>query len=147
MIEYRGRFTLPASPDQVWAALGRFDRYEEWWGWLTELRVDGSGLAAGTILDGTVVPPLPYRLRVQVTLLECAAPQVIRAAVTGDLQGQGTVELAPAAGATRADITWSIEMMQPALRLVARVARPLLLWGQDRVVDSTVAGFCRHLAG
>jgi uncharacterized protein YndB with AHSA1/START domain len=147
VIEYRGRFTLPASPDQVWSAVGSFDRYEEWWGWLKELRVDGSGLVAGTILNGTVVPPLPYQLRVQVTLVECVAPQVIRAAVTGDLQGQGTLELAPVAGATQADITWSIEMMQPALRLVARFARPLLLWGQDRVVASTVAGFRRQLAG
>jgi carbon monoxide dehydrogenase subunit G len=95
VIEYSGSFRLPASPDEVWSALGRFDRYEEWWSWLTELRVDGPGLEVGAILDGTVVPPLPYRMRVQVTLVECTAPRAIRAVVAGDLRGQARLLLAP----------------------------------------------------
>jgi hypothetical protein len=31
------------------------------------------------------------------------------------------------------------------MRLAGRVGRPLLQWGQDRVVDMTVAGFRRRI--
>ena len=146
VIEYERTFTLPASPPRVWSAIARFDRYEEWWSWLRELRVEGHGLAAGTTLDGTMVPPLPYRMRIHVTLLECKAPRLIRAAVDGDLRGTARLRLTPVGAETRADVDWTIEMMQAPMRLVSRFARPLLLWGHDRVVDATVAGFSRHLS-
>jgi uncharacterized protein YndB with AHSA1/START domain len=148
VIEYQGRFVLPAPPDQVWATLSCFDRYEQWWGWLRELRVEGGGLQAGSVLRGTVIPPLPYRIRIEVRLVECAAPQTIRATVAGDLRGHARLRLTPiGSDQTRADIRWTIEMMQPPMRLVARCARHILLWGHDRVVDATVVGFSRHLAG
>lgn len=146
VIEYRGSFVLPASPDQVWANLACFDQYEQWWTWLRELRVEGAGLRAGSVLRGTVIPPLPYRMRIEVRLVECAARQAIRAEVTGDLRGDGRLRLVPIGdGRTRADICWTIEMMQPPMRLVARCARHVLLWGHDRVVEATVAGFSRRL--
>jgi hypothetical protein len=147
VIEYQRRFTLPASPERVWSAIGQFDRYEEWWSWLSELRVDGHGLAAGAVLDGTVVPPLPYRMRVRVTLLECIASREIRAAVAGDLRGEARLLLTPSSRGTHADVGWRIEMMQAPMRIVSRFARPLLLWGHDRVVDATVANFSRELEG
>ena len=43
--------------------------------------------------------------------------------------------------------TWTLEMMQAPMRMAARIAYPLLRWGHDRVVDATVDGFRRHLAG
>jgi len=146
VIEYHGSFVLPAPPGQVWAGIARFDSYEQWWGWLRELRVEGSGLQAGSILRGTVVPPLPYRIRIEVRLLECTAPRTIRATVAGDLRGHARLRLTPlGSDQTRADIRWTIEMMQPPMRLVARFARHILLWGHDRVVEATVVGFSRHL--
>lgn len=147
VIDYAGSFTLPAPPEQVWSALGRFDRYEEWWSWLSELQVRGQGLEAGSVLNGTVVPPLPYRMRVRVTLVECTPPHAIRATVAGDLRGEARLLLTPTADGTRADVGWTIEMMQAAMRLVSRLARPVMLWGHDRVVQATVANFCRHLEG
>ena len=145
VIEYRSRFTLPGSPSEVWASLGRFDRYEDWWKWLSELRADRPGLEPGCTLDGIVAPPLPYRMHVRVTLVECSAPRMLSAAVGGDLRGQARLVLTPFGNDTRADVAWTIEMMQARMRLVSRFARPVLLWGHDRVVDATVAGFQRHL--
>jgi uncharacterized protein YndB with AHSA1/START domain len=145
VIEYVGSFALPASPERVWSSLRRFDLYETWWPWLKDVRVDGPGLVSGSALDGTVVPPLPYRMHVHVTFVKCTAPRSIDAALVGDLRGQGRLRLTREADGTRADVTWTIEMMQSPMRLVSRVARPLLLWGQDRVVDSTLAGFSAHL--
>ncbi len=145
LIEYRGSFTLPAAPDRVWFDLGRFDQYQAWWSWLRDLRVEGGGLVPGCILDGVVVPPLPYRLHLRITLLHCVPPREIRAALAGDLQGQGWLLLRPVKAGTRADVAWTLEMMQQRMRVVSRVARPFLLWGHDRVVEATLAGFSRHL--
>ena len=86
--------------------LQHMERFESWWGWLTEFRVDGPGLQAGSVLQGVVVPPLPYRIRVQIELLECVRPERIDAAVHGDLEGRA--QLAPRPGRRR----------QPGPRLV-----------------------------
>ena len=64
VIEYRGAFSFPCTPDEVWSAMQRFDRFECWWGWLREFRVEGPGLEGGSVFHGVVVPPLPYRLGV-----------------------------------------------------------------------------------
>ena len=73
--------------------LQHMERFESWWGWLTEFRVDGPGLQAGSVLRGVVVPPLPYRIRVQIELLECVRPERIDAAVHGDLEGRAQLLL------------------------------------------------------
>jgi hypothetical protein len=71
----------------------------------------------GDVLHGTVIPPVPYRLRLDVRLQQCDRPRLIEAAIDGDVRGQA------------------------ALRVAARVAYPLMRWGHDRVVDMAVAGF------
>jgi hypothetical protein len=82
VIEYRGAFSFPCPPDEVWSAMQRFERFECWWGWLREFRVEGPGLGAGSVLHGVVVPPLPYRLGVRIALL-CVRPRRIEDARLG----------------------------------------------------------------
>jgi carbon monoxide dehydrogenase subunit G len=147
VFEYAGRFGFPVPPEQVWSALEQVDRFERWWGWLSELRVEGSGLVAGTVLHGVVAPPVPYRMRLRVVLVACDRPRSIEALVQGDLVGHARLELTPEGDGSRVSVAWTVEMMRPAMRVAARVGGPLLRWGHDRVVDATVAGFRRHLAG
>ena len=145
VFDYQGRFNFPASPEEVWSAIEHVERFESWWGWLRELRVEGEGLAAGSVLHGVVAPPLPYRMRIRVVMESCAPPSRIDASVHGDLVGHARLVLEPDGEGTRASVVWTIEMMQRPMRMAARVAGPLLRWGHDRVVDATVAGFRRHL--
>jgi uncharacterized protein YndB with AHSA1/START domain len=145
VIDFAGSFTLPAPPSRVWSRLAHVDEYESWWPWLKDVRVEGPGLVSGSTLDGTVAPPLPYRMRVRVTFVECVPPHAIHAAVVGDLQGSGRLLLRRTGTGTRADVTWTLELMQRSMRLVSRMGRPLMLWGQQRVVEATLAGFTRHL--
>jgi uncharacterized protein YndB with AHSA1/START domain len=145
VVPYDGTFVFPASPEQVWAAIEQFDRYEAWWSWLSDFRAAGARLEPGTRLSGTVAPPLPYRMRVEVTVLEAARPGRLLVDVSGDLVGRATLRLSPHADGTEATVAWQVEMMQRPMRLAARVAYPVLRWGHDRVVDLTVAGFRRHL--
>ena len=145
MIDYRGihRFSVP--PETVWAAIERTDEFAAWWGWLGDFYFDGPGLQRGSAMVGVVSPPLPYRMRIRVDLEECVRPQMIDAAVHGDLEGHAHLTFAPERVGTVATATWTIEMMQLPMRSVARVAHPLLRWGHDRVVDATVAGFRRQI--
>jgi Uncharacterized conserved protein len=147
VLEYEGRFSFPDPPQDVWSAVEHVERFETWWGWLGEFRVEGPGLAPGSVLHGVVAPPLPYRMRLRVVLLDCVPHERIDAAVEGDLVGRARLVLEPEGAGTRASVAWEIEMMQRPMRMAARVASPLLRWGHDRVVDATVAGFRRHLRG
>jgi carbon monoxide dehydrogenase subunit G len=145
VIDYRRSFLLPAPPEDVWAAIERVDDFESRWAWLRDFRVEGPGLTAGSVLHGVVVPPLPYRMRLRVALVEWAPPRRIEATVHGDLEGRARLSLEGDGDETWAEVAWTIEMTQRSMRLSARVAHPLLRWGHDRVVFATVAGFRQQL--
>jgi len=40
-----------------------------------DFRAGGGGLVNGNVLHGTVIPPVPYRLRVTVLLQRCDRPR------------------------------------------------------------------------
>jgi carbon monoxide dehydrogenase subunit G len=145
VIEYRGRFSFERPPSDVWRAMEQFERFESWWSWLREFRVEGPGLMAGSVLHGLVVPPLPYRLHVRVALLACDPARRIDAALHGDVEGRAELLLEPERQGTLATVSSAIEVMQRPMRIAARLAPPVLRWGHDRVVDATVASFRRHL--
>lgn len=144
-MDYTGRFDFPVTPPELWDALQRLDQFERWWGWLGDLRVDGEGLQAGSVLHGTVAPPVPYRMHVDVELHHCVPGQMIDASVSGDLRGDAHLRMQPGGEGTVTDVAWSLEMQQLPMRLAARVAYPLLRWGHDCVVEATVRGFRSQL--
>ena len=147
VIDYRRTFRFAVTPEQMWEALSEPHLFESWWGWLGQLHVQGDGLVDGAVLKGTVSPPVPYRMRVEVHLERCVPHHRIDATVHGDLRGDAWMALEPDGEGTRAEVAWRIEMMQRSMRLAARVAAPLLRWGHDRVVEATVHGFRRYLDG
>jgi hypothetical protein len=147
VIDYRGTFRFAVPPEAVWAAIERTNEFERWWAWLGEFHLYGSGLQSGAAMVGVVSPPLPYRMRINVDLQDCVCPATIDAVVHGDLEGRAHLAFRPEKAGTLATAEWSIEMMQPPMRLAARFAHPLMQWGHDRVVAATVAGFRRQIEG
>jgi carbon monoxide dehydrogenase subunit G len=145
VIDYRASFDFDVPPPVIWQTIEQCDRFENWWAWLKEFRLEGSGLREGSVLHGLVVPPVPYRMRLRVELDNCNAPNSIDATVHGDLEGTAQLKLEPNERGTRAKVSWTIEMTQRPMRLASRFARPLLVWGHDRVVEATVASLRRHL--
>ena len=145
VMDYSGRFSFPVPPEELWSAIERLDQFERWWGWLGHLQVDGTGLQQGSVLRGTVSPPVPYRMRINVELTRSVRGELIDAVVSGDLAGDAHLRLRPDGQGTIADVAWSLEMLQRPMRLAARVAYPLLRWGHDRVVEATVSSFRRQL--
>jgi hypothetical protein len=108
---------------------------------LTDFRADGEGLVNGNLLRGTVVPPVPCRLRLDVLLQRCDRPRLVEAVIGRDLRGLAVLRLEAAEDGTRAEVTWSVEMHSAPLRVAAHIAYPLMRWGHDCVVDMVVAGF------
>ena len=145
IIEYRRAYEFATTPEELWDTIQEVDEFQQWWSWLEEFHLDGDTLQAGSVLTGVVAPPLPYRMRIRVEIVHCEPPARIDAVIHGDLEGKGRLELGPSDLGTRAEVEWTVEMMQRPMRLASRVARPLLQWGHDRVVELTVAGFRRRL--
>jgi carbon monoxide dehydrogenase subunit G len=145
VIDYRGRFTFDVPREAMWSSLEHCERFEAWWSWLREFRLEGPGLVAGAVLHGVVSPPVPYTMRIQVVLDHCIRPSRIDATVHGDLEGEACLVLEPSGQGTVAEASWTVEMKQRPMRLAARVAHPLMRWGHDRVIEATVNGFRRNL--
>jgi len=145
VIEYDSSFVFPTPVSRLWAALVQVDDFSSQWSWLRELSVEGSGLERGTVLHGIVVPPLPYRMRLDVVIEESVPERRIAALVHGDLEGAALLTFDGGDAETRVHATWTVEMMQRPMRLASRIAAPLLRWGHDRVVEATVDAFRRHL--
>jgi carbon monoxide dehydrogenase subunit G len=142
---YRRTFEFPLSPAALWARLEQVDQFENWWPWVQEFHVEGDGLAAGTVLHGVVAPPVPYRMRIRVELTRCERPGSIDAVIGGDLEGEASLRTRDDGVGSQVEVAWTVEMMQRPMRLASRFGRPLLQWGHDRVVETTVTGFRRRL--
>ncbi len=141
VITYRRGFHFDLEPDRLWDRLQETDEYEHWWPWLSDLRIEGTGLARGTVLHGAVTPPLPYRMEIHVELVDAEPARAIDAVVSGDLVGKAQIRMRPEDGRTWVEVSWAVEMKQPIMRIADRLTHPLLQWGHDRVVEITVAGF------
>jgi hypothetical protein len=144
VFEHAAHLDVEAEPPVVWARLAQFERYPTWWPWLHDFSVSGTGLEPGTVLGGVVRPPVPALMRLEVALVERAG-DTVRADVRGDLEGDASLTLEPIASGTRLRVWWNVELTGKATRAVARVARPVLLFGHDRVVAHTIESFQRTL--
>ncbi len=146
VIRFTRDFWFPLSPSRMWETIDDFDRYPTWWRWLRDFspRPEGSGLTEGTELTGTVVPPVPYRLSLRVTLDRCLPPVRIEASIDGDLVGNAVLQLAQDGDGTSATVAWTLRFASRPLRLAARIAFPVMQWGHDQVVVAAAAGFRRH---
>jgi hypothetical protein len=140
-IDYRGAFWFPVGPNELWETIERFDRFESWWAWLRHFGADTDRLVAGNVLHGTVIPPVPYRLRLDIGLEASQRPHLVEARIDGDVRGHAVMRLEPVDDGTRVTMMWSMDMVSRPLRIAARIAYPLMRWGHDRVVEMAVAGF------
>lgn len=147
LLHLDGAYLFPAAPDEVWAAMSRVEEYPSWWRWLRDFRVHGGGLHTGGILSGLVVPPIPYRFRVDIHLDHVDPARSIVARLAGDLRGPASLALQEHAVGCELTIRWDVEMRKPAMRSAAHVAKPLLVWGHDQVIEVTVRRFRAIVAG
>jgi hypothetical protein len=133
-------FDVPA--DELWGAVERTERYTDWWPWL--VRCDANGLVPGEVANCVVQPPLPYRLRFAVHIERVSAGSRIEASVTGDLAGPASFELMPNADGCHVRLSWEVAARGRLIGVLATVARPMLVWGHDHIVEAGLRQFVRR---
>lgn len=140
-IQYRKTFLFPLPPADLWAIMERFDLFESWWSWLADLQADQPGLTGGNVLHAVIAPPALHPMHVDARLQRCEKPRLIEAVIEGDLSGPAVLQLSETAHGTCVDVTWSLAMQSPPLRVAARVAYPLMRTGHDHLIDLAVSRF------
>ena len=147
MIRSDRRFRFDHLPAEVWEAMSRTSDYPRWWPWLRHL--DAVGLVAGDVWSCHIQPPLPYVLRFTITLEEVVPGRLARASVAGDIVGTASFTLAPRGdGGSEGRLVSDLAPSSAVLRAFALVARPLVVWGHDWVLDEGIRQFKeRGLAG
>ena len=143
---YEGTFGFDATPDELWDSLQRVDLFESWWPWMRDVTVQGEPLTPGSVLDFRIDPPVPYRMTIAVEVTEAEPGVRLSGRVSGDLRGWGHLEFRPDGDGSSVVTTWEVEIDNPAIGAVIRIARPILLWAQRWAVESSLRGFRRYLS-
>jgi len=145
-VSFRDSFWFGAPPAVLWDALARTELFEQWWSWIREVELEGQALAVGSTISFRIEPPVPYRMRISVSVTAAEPPHAIAGDVSGDLRGTSELRFVPEAGGTRADVRWDVEIASRPIRAVIKVARPVLLWAQHWAVAVSLRGFRTYLA-
>jgi hypothetical protein len=134
------RYELPLTPETVWSRINGVEHYRSWWPWLRQF--EGGGLAVGDEWRCTVQPPVPYLVRFRVVIDHVEPPTLVRAEVLGDVVGDATLTLEPAAAAECVAVLHSsLAPGNTALAVVSRFAAPIARFGHDWVLDSAARQF------
>jgi hypothetical protein len=137
------RYRLDASPAVVWDAMARPEDFRTWWPWLGAF--DGRQVAPGERWQCVVQPPLPYRLGFVVAIGEVVTGECVTATVSGDIEGAARIDLGADEGGSILRLRAELAPSNPALRVVARLAQPLVRFGHDWVLDTGFRQFTAHL--
>jgi hypothetical protein len=91
------------------------------------------------------VPPIPYRLHLEVEIDDMVEGRAVHAQVRRDLEGSGAINIEPRSDGSQVTLSWEVEMKQRAMRIATRAARPLLMYGHDWAVRAAINSFTRDL--
>ena len=123
----------------MWASIIRTDQYQDWWPWLNGF--DGSTFSEEASWRCVVKPPLPYSLHFVVNLVEVIDHELVRARIEGDITGWAQLTAIDHEVGSEFRLISELSPASSALRLIARVARPVAAFGHDWVLDTGARQF------
>lgn len=140
---------IPAPVDRVWEELMAPERWPEWWRGV--LRVEtvkpGDADGRGAIRRYTWRSRLPYRLVFLMETTRIEPRRLIEGRATGELDGLGRWQLAPANSGTHVRYDWTVDVTKNWMKRLDRVARPLFKWNHDVVMEWGRVGLIRRVGG
>ena len=122
------------APDELWSRLQRFDDFRDRWSWLRELHVENDAIESGNRFSFVARSRLPVTLRAQGRFVEVEPSALVRAEVTGDLNGPASMTLEPDGEGTLLKLEWDVGVMHTQLRTLMRFARPVVQRSHDWAV-------------
>ena len=135
-------FGLP--PEQLWSRLTRVDDFPRWWPWLR--RIEGDGFVEGGVTRIAVSAPVPWTLQLELHVTELVPGESLAVDVAGDLTGPASLSVTAAPAGAAARLRWSVSPSSPMLRLATRMTYPLVVFGQNWVVNVGLRQFRVALA-
>ena len=144
MIRSDRTYEFPAEPDVIWARLDQVQDYQKWWPWLR--RFEARQLKTGETWDCLIKPPVPWSIRMVIRITEAVPARLITAQVSGDVTGEGQLEVQPHEGGSQLRICTRLAPASALLKAAAYLAAPLSRFGHDWVLDTGSRQFRAHLA-
>lgn len=133
------RWEVAADRATIWSAMDHVDQFQAWWPWLR--RFEAEALKTGDVWRCAVQAPVPWALRFTVKLVEVLEPRLVRATVDGDIAGDARLELTELHSGCELRLTSALAPANRVLRAATVVARPLVRYGHDWVIDTGVRQF------
>jgi hypothetical protein len=138
-------WTVDAPIASVFANLSDFNKYPQWG---APAYLAGWGDPPNVGSKGTVVlrGALPYKLKLDCTIVELAPPSRIVIDAFGDLVGRQVLTLT-ALGERRTRITsdWRANTRWAPLTILAPVLRPLFRWNHHKCTEMAYSGLAKFL--
>lgn len=134
------RWRFGMAPATLWALLTETGAYTAWWPWLRRFDA-GAGFCAGATWVCLVQPPLPWRVQFTLQLERVEPHHLAVARVRGDIEGTAVLTVVACADGSEARLRSALRPAQPLMRRVAVLARPLVRWGHDWVLDTGARQF------
>ncbi|MBY8850156.1 SRPBCC family protein [Saccharothrix longispora] len=140
---FRSTWWLDEPPALVHGVLADLAGYPRWW-----REVRGGRRVDDDTAELRLRSVLPYELVVVLRRdVDDPAAGVLRAVLSGDMDGTATWRVAPEGGGTRLVYEQEVVVRRRLLRLLAPVARPLLVANHALMMRSGLRGLRARLAG
>ena len=144
-IAHEGTEVFELTPEELWAEVTDVDRFEEWWSWLSDLRLEPPEVAMGTVMTFKIVTPLPYSMHCRVEFINVIDAEQVETVVTGDLRGWANLEIWPHEAGSSIVLSWELEPTHRGFRFLVRAARPLIMRTKDWAIDVALRSFRRNV--
>lgn len=128
------RYGFDIGPQELWSLFSQVERYQSWWPWLR--RFEAASLSPGERWSCLVQPPLPYVVRFDLVLEDVVAGRCATARVEGDITGRARIDVAPTDDGAELHLVSHLAPASRFLRAMAGVARPVVHFGHDWVLDT-----------
>lgn len=142
------QWRIDAPLASVWQAINDPTGWPRWWPYVAAVDKlatgDADGIGARYRFHWT--SRLPYSIRIDTHVVEVVRQQLIRAAASGDLDGEGTWRLRSDGDATEVEYTWRVTLDRAWMRRLAPLLRPAFAWNHNAVMAAGEHGLRRHLS-
>ena len=138
-------YRFDAGPEKFWATIGDLGSYTSWWPWLRIF--DAKDFEVGSRWTCAVQPPVPYRVRFTIDLIQIEVPRLVTVAVSGDVIGSASLEVVPDGSGSAVRLVSELTPDNRVLRAASVVARPIVRFGHDWVLDTGASQFAARALG
>lgn len=143
-------WSIPASIELVWLCLVDTEKWPLWWEYVASVQELASGNPTGidNVRQYYWRTCLPYGLLINLRAVEVYPYRRLAVAVTGDLQGNGSCNVAWDAetGHTKVEFLWRVQTCKHWMNWFAILTKPIFTWNHNQVMKRGEQGLIRYLS-